>query len=47
MTVEQILCALSSGVSEWELLEEYPEMEKENFHTVSHIGPGLVKRNRC
>ena len=34
ITVEQILRALSGGVSEQELLEEYPELEKEDFQAV-------------
>ncbi len=31
ITVEQILKALSGGVSEDELIEDYPELEKEDF----------------
>jgi len=31
ITVEQILRALSAGISENELLEEYPELEKKDF----------------
>ena len=34
ITVEQLLRALSGGVSERELLEEYPELEKEDFQAV-------------
>jgi uncharacterized protein (DUF433 family) len=34
ITVEQILRALSAGVSEQELLEEYPELEREDFQAV-------------
>ena len=34
ITVEQILKAIAGGVSEKELLEEYPELEKEDFHAV-------------
>lgn len=34
ITVEQILKALSGGVLEQELLEEYPELEKEDFQAV-------------
>ena len=37
ITVEQILRALSCGVSEQELLEEYPELEKKNFRRCSHM----------
>lgn len=35
ITVEQILRALSGGVSEEELIEEYPELEKEDLQAVS------------
>jgi uncharacterized protein (DUF433 family) len=35
ITVEQILRALSGGLSEEELIEEYPELEKEDFQAVS------------
>lgn len=31
ITVEQILRALSGGVLEQELIEEYPELEKEDY----------------
>lgn len=34
ITVEQILRALAGGVSEHELLREYPELEKRDFHAV-------------
>lgn len=34
ITVEQILRALAGGVSEQELLQEYPELEKEDFQAV-------------
>lgn len=34
ITVEQILRALSSGVSDRELFEEYPELEKEDLQAV-------------
>ena len=34
ITVEQILRALASGVSEHELLQEYPELEKKDFQAV-------------
>ena len=34
ITVEQILRALAGGVSEKELLEEYPELEKDDFQAV-------------
>jgi len=34
ITVEQILRALAGGVSEHELIEEYPELEKKDFQAV-------------
>ena len=34
ITVEQILRALAGGVSEHELLREYPELEKRDFQAV-------------
>jgi uncharacterized protein (DUF433 family) len=34
ITVEQILQAFSGGVTELELLEEYPELEKEDFQAI-------------
>ncbi|MCI5157393.1 MAG: DUF433 domain-containing protein [Candidatus Electrothrix sp. AUS1_2] len=34
ITVEQILRAFSRGISEQELLEEYPELEQEDFRAV-------------
>ncbi len=34
ITVEQILRALAGGVSEHELLREYPELEKKDFQAV-------------
>jgi len=34
ITVEQILRALSGGVSEQELIEEYSELEREDFKAV-------------
>jgi len=46
ITVEQILRALSGGVSEQELLEEYPELEKEDFQAVFAYVTGLVEEER-
>ncbi len=40
ITVEHILRALSKGVSEQELLEEYPELEREDFQ--AYYGELLV-----
>ena len=46
ITVEQILRALSGGVSEQELLEEYPELEREDFQAVFAYVTGLVEKER-
>ncbi len=46
ITVEQILRALSAGISEQELLEEYPELEKEDFQAVFAYVTGLVEMER-
>lgn len=43
ITVEQILRALSRGISEQELLEEYPELEQEDFRAVFAYVTGLVE----
>lgn len=34
ITVEQILRALAAGVSANDLLEDYPELEREDIHAV-------------
>ena len=34
ITVEQILKALAAGVTQHELLEEYPELEQDDIHAV-------------
>ncbi|MBT9149285.1 MAG: hypothetical protein DDT27_00212 [Dehalococcoidia bacterium] len=34
ITLEQILRALAGGVSQQELLQEFPELEKEDFQAV-------------
>jgi uncharacterized protein (DUF433 family) len=34
ISVDQILRALARGISEKELIEEYPELQKEDFHAV-------------
>lgn len=34
ITVDQILRALAGGISEKELLEDYPELQKEDFQAV-------------
>jgi uncharacterized protein (DUF433 family) len=46
ITVEQILRALSSGLSEQELLEEYPELEKEDFQAVFAYVTELVEEEK-
>ena len=46
ITVEHILRALSGGVSEQELLEEYPELEKEDFQAVFAYVTRLVEEER-
>jgi len=46
ITVEQILRALSGGMSEKELLEEYPELEKEDFQAVFAYATGLVEEEQ-
>ena len=47
ITVEQILKALAGGVSEKELLEEYPELEKEDFQAVySYVADLVDEDNR-
>jgi uncharacterized protein (DUF433 family) len=42
ITVEQILRALSSGVSEQELFDEYPELEKADLQAVFAYATRLV-----
>jgi uncharacterized protein (DUF433 family) len=46
ITVEQILRALSGGVSERDLLQEYPELEPEDFHAVFAYVAGLVEEEK-
>jgi len=46
ITVEQILRALSGGVSEKEMLEEYPELEKEDVQAVFAYVTGLVEEEQ-
>ncbi|PIP40797.1 MAG: hypothetical protein COX19_04890 [Desulfobacterales bacterium CG23_combo_of_CG06-09_8_20_14_all_51_8] len=46
ITVEQILRALSGGLSEKELLEEYPELEKEDFQAVFAYATGLIEEEQ-
>jgi len=42
ITVEQILRALAGGVSEDELIREYPELEREDFQAVYAYVADLV-----
>lgn len=46
ITVEQILRAFSGGVTEQELLREYPELEKEDFQAVFAYVTGLVEEEQ-
>ena len=46
ITVEQILRALAGGVSEQELLEDYPGLEKEDFHAVFAYVAELVEQEQ-
>lgn len=46
ITVEQILRALAGGVTEEELLDEYPELQKEDFQAVFAYATGLVEMER-
>jgi uncharacterized protein (DUF433 family) len=46
ITVEQILQALASGLSEQELLEEYPELEKEDFQALFAYAAMLVEEEQ-
>jgi len=46
ITVEQILLALAGGVSEEELLKDYPELEKEDLQAVFAYAVGLVTEER-
>ena len=42
ITVDQILRALAGGISEKELMEDYPELQKEDFQAVYLYVAGLV-----
>ena len=42
ISVEQILLALARGISEEELLIEYPELEREDFHAIYNYVADLV-----
>jgi len=42
ITVDQILRALAGGISEKELMEDYPELQKEDFQAVYSYVADLV-----
>jgi uncharacterized protein (DUF433 family) len=46
ITVEQLLRALSRGVSEKELFEDYPELEKEDIQAVFAYVTALVEEEQ-
>ncbi|MBF0100833.1 MAG: DUF433 domain-containing protein [Desulfobacterales bacterium] len=46
ITVEQILSALARGITEKDLLDEYPELEKEDFHAIFAYATELVKEEQ-
>jgi uncharacterized protein (DUF433 family) len=46
ITVEQLLRALSGGVTEQELLDDYPELEKEDFFAVFAYATELVEEEQ-
>ncbi len=46
ITVEHILRALSAGVSEQELLQEYPDLEKDDFRAVFAYETKLVEEEQ-
>ncbi|QTA82545.1 DUF433 [Desulfonema limicola] len=46
ITVEHILSALAGGIVEKELIDEYPELEKEDFQAVFAYVAELVKEEQ-
>ncbi len=46
ITVEQILRAMAAGISEEELLREYPDMEKNDFRAVLAYALDLVDQEQ-
>ncbi|NOY59363.1 MAG: DUF433 domain-containing protein [Calditrichaeota bacterium] len=46
ITVEQLLKALAGGLSEEVLLEEYPELEKEDFFAIYAYAADLVNEEK-
>jgi uncharacterized protein (DUF433 family) len=46
ITVEQILRAMAAGISEDELLQEYPDLEREDFRAVLVYALDLVAQEQ-
>ncbi|OGC02764.1 hypothetical protein A2V82_11750 [candidate division KSB1 bacterium RBG_16_48_16] len=46
ITVEQLLKALARGITESELLDEYPELEKEDFQAIYAYVAELVESEK-
>lgn len=46
ITVEQILRALANGISEQEIIEEYPELEKQDFQAIFEYLADLVEEEQ-
>jgi len=46
ITVEQILSAFAGGITEKELLDEYPELEKEDFQAIFAYVSELIKEEQ-
>lgn len=46
ITVEQILRAMAAGISQEELLREYPELEKDDFRAVLAYALELVDQEQ-
>lgn len=46
ITLEQVLRALASGVSETELLEDYPELESDDVHAALLYAAELVSEEQ-
>jgi uncharacterized protein (DUF433 family) len=46
ITVEQILKALGNGISENELLKEYPELEKEDIQATLQYAASIISEEK-
>ena len=46
ITVEQILKALGNGISEKELLKEYPELEKEDIQATLQYAASIISEEK-